>query len=301
MQKKCRAFLKWAGGKYNLIEELKQHLPEGDLLIEPFVGAGSVFMNTDYPAYRLNDINADLIHLYQILKQQPDRFILDARALFTESSNQKNSYLQFRQEFNQTTDIYLRALFFLYLNRHGYNGLCRYNLSGKFNVPFGSYKKTYFPETELYAFAEKALRAEFTCNSYQHTMNSAGHGAVIYCDPPYVPLSKTASFTSYARQGFSLDDQAELANLAEVAQQKGITILISNHDTPLTRKIYHQAKLKTVQVNRFISQNGAKRGKVAELLALYKGSKKVTIPLSVVPDVQSAVKHPQTAEQTEHL
>ncbi|MDX3775624.1 Dam family site-specific DNA-(adenine-N6)-methyltransferase [Chromatiaceae bacterium AAb-1] len=290
MQKKTRAFLKWAGGKYNLIEELKCHLPEGDMLIEPFVGAGSVFLNTDYPSYRLNDINADLIHLYQILQHQADSFIADARTLFTDSANQKTSYLQFRQEFNQTTDIYQRAIFFLYLNRHGYNGLCRYNLSGKFNVPFGSYKKTYFPEAELYLFAEKAQRAEFTCNSYQQTMHNAGQGTVIYCDPPYVPLSKTASFTSYARQGFSLDDQANLANLAEAAQQKGITVLISNHDTTWTRKIYQQARLKTVQVSRFISQNGAKRGKVAELLALYSVTAPAAVQISAVPDEQSVVK-----------
>lgn len=271
MKKKSRAFLKWAGGKYNLVEDIRRYLPEGDVLVEPFVGAGSVFLNTDYTAYQLNDINADLIHLYQIIQRESERFVADARTLFCDSANQKSSYLQFRTDFNQSADIYQRALLFLYLNRHGYNGLCRYNLSGKFNVPFGSYKKPYFPEAELYYFAEKAQQAVFTCDSYQQVMQQSKAGTVIYCDPPYVPLSKTASFTSYARQGFSLDDQAKLANEAEDAQQRGVTVLISNHDTPLTRKIYHQAQLNTVQVSRFISQNGAKRGKVAELLALYQG------------------------------
>ncbi|MEH8021749.1 MULTISPECIES: Dam family site-specific DNA-(adenine-N6)-methyltransferase [Rheinheimera] len=269
-KQKSRAFLKWAGGKYNLIPALSGHLPASDLLIEPFVGAGSVFLNTDYSRYQLNDINADLIGLYQLLKTQYESVIADARNLFTPQTNQRDAYLQFRLQFNQSSDSYERALLFLYLNRHGYNGLCRYNLSGKFNVPFGSYKKPYFPEAELYFFAEKAQKAEFSCTGYEQIMQQAKTGDVIYCDPPYVPLSKTASFTSYARQGFDLDDQAQLANLAEQAQQRGVAVVISNHDTTWTRKIYQQAVLHSLQVNRSISQKGASRGKVAELFAVYQ-------------------------------
>ncbi|CAM3777812.1 Dam family site-specific DNA-(adenine-N6)-methyltransferase [Rheinheimera salexigens] len=272
-ERKSRAFLKWAGGKYKLVDEIKQHLPAANLLIEPFVGAASVFLNTDYKHYQLNDINADLISLYNIVKAKPEQFIADANSTFCDSSNQRNSYLNIRQQFNQSQDQYERAILFLYLNRHGYNGLCRYNLSGKFNVPFGSYKKPYFPLAELWFFAEKAQRAEFVCSGYQQIMQQAPTDAVIYCDPPYVPLSKTASFTSYARQGFNLDDQAALANQAELLQQRGNTVVISNHDTTLTRKIYHQAKLHSIQVGRSISQNGAGRKKVAELFAVYKGKK----------------------------
>lgn len=279
-RQKSRAFLKWAGGKYNLVNAIQQHLPDSEILIEPFVGAGSVFLNTDYPSYQLNDINADLISLYQLVKTEPERFIADAKALFTQATNQREVYLQFRQQFNLSHNPYERALLFLYLNRHGYNGLCRYNLSGKFNVPFGSYKKPYFPQAELYFFAEKAQRAQFSCASYQQLMLQAPKGAVVYCDPPYVPLSKTASFTSYATQGFDLDDQAELANLAEQAQQRGVTVVISNHDTTWTRKIYQQAQLHSLQVGRSISQNGATRGKVAELFAVYQ-SKKVPKILQV--------------------
>ncbi|WP_215396628.1 Dam family site-specific DNA-(adenine-N6)-methyltransferase [Rheinheimera oceanensis] len=283
-RQKSRAFLKWAGGKYNLVDAIQQHLPDSDTLIEPFVGAGSVFLNTDYSNYKLNDINADLINLYQLVKTQPERFIADAKTLFTVMTNQRDAYLQLRQQFNLSDNAYERAQLFLYLNRHGYNGLCRYNLSGKFNVPFGSYKKPYFPEAELYFFAEKAQRAEFSCASYQQLMLQAPSGTVVYCDPPYVPLSKTASFTSYATEGFNLDDQAELANLAEQAQQRGVTVVISNHDTTLTRKIYQQAQLHSLQVGRSISQNGATRGKVAELFAVYQ-PKKVprTLQVAVLP------------------
>ncbi|MCA1928956.1 Dam family site-specific DNA-(adenine-N6)-methyltransferase [Rheinheimera sp.] len=272
MLKKSRAFLKWAGGKYNLVDAISLQLPDAPLLVEPFVGAGSVFLNTDYPAYLLNDINADLINLYQLLQTKPGDFIADARALFVQSSNDKNSYLSFREEFNQSSDSYQRSLLFLYLNRHGYNGLCRYNGSGKFNVPFGSYKKPYFPEAELWFFAEKAQKAKFVCMNYSELMQNLESPAVVYCDPPYVPLSRTASFTSYAKNSFDLDDQAQLANLAENCQSRGISVVISNHDTTLTRKLYEKARLTSIQVGRSISQNGATRGKVAELFALYNAT-----------------------------
>lgn len=272
MLKKSRAFLKWAGGKYNLVDAISLQLPKGPLLVEPFVGAGSVFLNTDYSSYVLNDINADLINLYQLLQTRPDDFIADARCLFVHSSNEKNSYLSFRQEFNQSTDSYQRSLLFLYLNRHGYNGLCRYNSSGKFNVPFGSYKKPYFPEAELWFFAEKAQKAKFVCMNYHELMQQINAPAVVYCDPPYVPLSRTASFTSYAKNSFDWDDQAQLANLAENCQSRGVSVVISNHDTILTRKLYEKAKLTSIQVGRSISQKGASRGKVAELFALYSST-----------------------------
>ena len=147
--KKYRAFLKWAGGKYPLLDDIKRHLPEGECLIEPFVGAGSVFLNTDYSRYVLSDINSDLISLYTTVKDKTDDYVSEARLLFTAEHNQAEVYYQLREEFNQSRDEFRRALLFLYLNRHGYNGLCRYNLRGEFNVPFGRYKKPYFPETEL--------------------------------------------------------------------------------------------------------------------------------------------------------
>lgn len=271
--KKQRAFLKWAGGKYNLMEAIVGHLPEADTLVEPFVGAGSVFLNTNYSKYLLNDINADLIHLYQFLQQKPQQLIDDARLLFVDNNNEKSVFLAMRQLFNQTTDPYQRSLLFLFLNRHCYNGLCRYNQSGFFNVPFGKYKKPYFPEAELEAFAEKAKRATFVCMDYQQLFAQLPAEAAVYCDPPYVPLSKTASFTSYAKNSFNLDDQADLANLSEQAQQRGHPVLISNHDTSWTRKIYQGAELHSIQVGRSISQKGSSRGKVAELFALYKAGK----------------------------
>lgn len=272
MVKKQRAFLKWAGGKYGLSDVINKMLPKGDTLIEPFVGAGSVFLNSNFKKFILNDINKDLINLYQIIQIKPQQFIDDARMLFSVENNQAEAYYHLRAEFNASVDKYYRSLLFLYMNRHGYNGLCRYNKSGGYNVPFGKYKKPYFPEKELEFFSEKAQSAIFICEGYRQTFARAQNNDVIYCDPPYVPLSKTASFTSYAGNGFGLDEQADLANAAEEAiADKKVSVLISNHDTIWTRKIYGGAKkIKPIQVARTISQKGGSRKKVGELLALYK-------------------------------
>ncbi|MGY0599960.1 Dam family site-specific DNA-(adenine-N6)-methyltransferase [Vibrio sp. JZG10] len=268
--KKQRAFLKWAGGKYGLVEDIQRHLPPARKLVEPFVGAGSVFLNTDYDHYLLADINPDLINLYNLLKERPEEYISEAKRWFVAENNRKEAYLHIRAEFNKTDDVMYRSLAFLYMNRFGFNGLCRYNKKGGFNVPFGSYKKPYFPEAELEFFAEKAKKATFVCEGYPETFRRARKGSVVYCDPPYAPLSNTANFTSYAGNGFTLDDQAALADIAErTATERGIPVLISNHDTTLTRRLYHGADLNVVKVKRTISRNGSGRNKVDELLALF--------------------------------
>ncbi|MGL4859325.1 MAG: adenine-specific DNA-methyltransferase, partial [Enterobacteriaceae bacterium] len=264
--KKHRSFLKWAGGKYPLINEIRRLLPEGEQLIEPFVGAGTVFLNTHYDEYILADINSDLIGLYNIVKKYSERFVRDARELFSPEYNAPESYYQLRDEFNASENPYRRALLFLYLNRHCYNGLCRYNQKGDFNVPFGQYKKPYFPEEEIFGFAHKAKRATFICRHYDKTLAKARSGSVVYCDPPYAPLSTTANFTAYHTNAFTLSDQVQLANWAEKLLRRQVTVLISNHDTELTRNWYHQAALHVVQVRRSISSKASERSQVNELL-----------------------------------
>lgn len=269
--KKNRAFLKWAGGKFPLLDDIKKHLPEGDCLIEPFVGAGSVFLNTDYQRYLLADINSDLINLYNIVKNRADEYVRESRLLFTKAMNEEATYYGFRTEFNQCRDEFRRAVLFLYLNRHCYNGLCRYNLRGEFNVPFGRYSKPYFPEEELYHFAERAKNATFLCQSYDVSMINVAAGSVVYCDPPYAPLSATANFTAYHTDSFSMLQQKHLADLAEKLRDQSIPVVISNHDTELTREWYKNATdFRKLQVRRSISRNGGARNKVDELLALYK-------------------------------
>ncbi len=266
-----RPFLKWAGNKYRIIERIKKSLPEGKRLIEPFAGSAAVFLNTDYEQYIINDNNPDLIHLYNLLKNDGVDFIKRCRYYFTPRFNNEEQYYKLRQKFNSTTDTYKRAVLFVYLNRHGYNGLCRYNLKGGYNVPFGRYKAPYFPEKEMLFFHERAQKAEFVLSSFEEVIQSAKKGDVIYCDPPYVALSSSANFTSYSTGGFNMDKQQQLADLANEISVKGIPIIISNHNTSFTRKAYNKAnKITKFHVQRFISCNGKKRGTAGELLALFK-------------------------------
>jgi len=266
-----RPFLKWAGNKYRIIDRIKKTLPKGKRLIEPFAGSAAVFLNTDYEKYVINDNNPDLIHLYNLLKSDGADFIKKCRYYFTPRFNNEELYYKLRQKFNDSNDTYKRAVLFVYLNRHGYNGLCRYNLKGGYNVPFGRYKSPYFPEKEMLLFHEKAQRAEFILSSFEDVIQSAKKGDVIYCDPPYVALSASSNFTSYSTGGFNMEKQQQLADLANETSAKGIPIIISNHNTSFTRKAYDKAnKITKFHVQRFISCNGKKRGTAGELLALFE-------------------------------
>ncbi len=250
---KIRPFLKWAGGKYEITEKIKKHLPEGKMLIEPFVGAGSIFLNTNYDKYILNDINQDLINLYLAIQHDGESFIKDAEKLFTKKNNSEKSYYSLRERFNQSSDSYERSLIFLYMNKFGYNGLCRYNQSGEFNVPFGRHKNPGFPHKQLDLFNGKSHRAKFVCEDFRKTFARSRKSHVIYCDPPYAPLSETAYFSDYATGGFGLEEQERLAETTRKASGRGITVVISNHDTKFTRRIYKGAKIISLDVRRNIS------------------------------------------------
>ncbi|GMA56959.1 DNA adenine methylase Dam [Alicyclobacillus sacchari] len=264
-----KPFLKWAGGKYRLLPHIRRRLPAGRRLIEPFVGSGAVFLNTDYPEYILADINADVISLYQVLQEYGNEFIAYCKSMFIPENNTPERYYVLRAEFNDTDDRLHRAALFVYLNRHGYNGLCRYNRNGRFNVPFGRYQKPYFPEQEMQYFAQKATRATFVCDDFRNVMARAVPGDVMYCDPPYVPLSRTANFRSYAANGFTWEEQEDLARLAKELSQKGIPVLISNHATEFTLAAYAAAQQERIEVRRVISCDGANRATATEVLALF--------------------------------
>jgi DNA adenine methylase len=264
-----RPFLKWAGNKYRIIAQLINLLPKAERLIEPFAGSCSVFLNTDYSQYLLAETNGDLINLYQHLQREGLHFIEYSRYFFNMSTNQSDFYYQSRVQFNSTQDLRLKAALFLYLNRHGYNGLCRYNSSGLFNVPFGQHPKPYFPFKEMLAFHQKAQYAQFQQADFQTTLQLARPGDVVYCDPPYLPLSATANFNQYGPAGFSLLQQKALASQAEQLAATGVYVIISNHDHPLIPELYKTAKVIRFPVPRTISRNGKGRQAVLEVLAVF--------------------------------
>lgn len=265
---KHRSFLKWAGGKFRLMDEINRLLPKHkSCLVEPFVGAGSVFLNTQFERYILADINPDLINLFNIVKADVDAYIDALKPIFFHpNANSAAYYYARRDEFNTSQDVFQRSVLFVYLNRFGFNGLCRYNAKNEFNVPFGSYKTHYFPEAELRFFAQKAQSAVFICQDFHRTFEMVDEHCAVYCDPPYAPLIQDSNFTHYAGTGFSLEDQKALAELAKQSSQ---TVLISNHDTQFTREIYHGAKFRKLRVQRSISHTPKKRLKVGELIAVF--------------------------------
>ena len=266
---KVRSPLKWAGGKYRVFEKIDKKLPDGLRLIEPFVGSAAIFLNTDYEKYTLNDKNKDLIDFYRALKRDGSDFIELCRSYFIKKNNVANKYYNYRDEFNSTTDKKIKPALFLYLNRHSYNGLCRYNLSGYFNVPFGKNNSPYFPDKELKFLHKKLKKTKLQSKDFIDVMKEAIPGDVIYCDPPYVPISNTSNFTSYTAKGFSVEEQKKLAEMAEKLAEKGIPVLISNHATDFTQDIYSNSDSEIFSVQRFISCNGKKRLKIDEILALY--------------------------------
>lgn len=269
-----RPFLKWAGGKYKSVKRISHYLPQGDRLIEPFVGAGAVFLNTNYSSYLLGDTNADLIQLYRILREYGDDFIGSCSRLFDGTYNTPGYYYILRNTFNRSSNPWHRSVLFVYLNRHCFNGLCRYNAQGQFNVPFGGYKTPYFPLLEMRAFANKARQAEFICGDFRDTLGQAKTGDVVYCDPPFAPLSPTANFVGYAPGGFSDHDHLDIVDIAIKLRRNGITSVISNHLIPFTTSIYADADvLDDFEVDRSIGRHESRRNPATEVLAVFDGSK----------------------------
>lgn len=266
-----RPFLKWAGGKYSLLPELDRLIPAGKRLIEPFVGGGSVFINSNkHAAFLLADVNADLINLYQMLALVPEEVIRHARLLFS-SLNTAEGYFAVRDEFNrQLISAPERAAAFLFLNRHCFNGLIRYNRAGEFNVGWGKYPAPYFPENEITAFADMAHNCVFMNAGFRRTLSLAGEGDVVYCDPPYEPMPGTAGFTGYAAGGFTWEDQIALAESCVAAHQRGARIVISNSVAPRIVELYeqHGFSLNYVTARRSISSKGSTREIAKDLVAV---------------------------------
>ena len=256
--------LKWAGNKTAVMPELMKHLPAGSRLVEPFAGSCAVMMATNYPHYLVADINADLINLYQRAAQNTEELIACALVFFREDNNAE-SYYQNRLRFNTDTTLTAleRAALFLYLNRHCYRGLCRYNLNGQFNVPFGNYKKPYFPHAEILTFAEKGHRATFICASYDETLAMLQVGDVVYCDPPY-----DGTFTAYHTAGFTESDQYHLASILERRSSEGHPVIVSNSDTLLINSIYHNFTRHRITAKRSMGIEAGEGKSADEIIAV---------------------------------
>lgn len=264
--------LKWPGGKTQLLPTLRELLPAGNRLVEPFLGGASVFLGTDFPSYLLLDAHADLIGMYKQVIQRPERIIELARPLFSEYAANEEIYLAVRDAFNRAAPADVRAAYFLYLNKFGFNGLSRYSAKGNFNVPWGrAAQAPTLPEDSIRTFSDRARsKAVIVLGDFTDAFNLAVPGDVIYCDPPYVDLEDAPSFTKYTAEGFPRERQGELAVLARATAARGIPVVISNHLTAETRELYRGAECHEVEVRRSVASQAHRRVVVAEGIFVFR-------------------------------
>ena len=296
---KAKPFLKWAGGKRQLLTAINgrfpPQLPEGQIrrYIEPFVGGGAVFFHIagHYPVteFYLSDINPELILAYQTVQREVDALIaclteLESHFLSLQTADQEPFYYEIRDQFNaqrHTIDYaqfsppwVQRTAWLIFLNRTGYNGLFRVNSKGGYNVPFGRYQrpKICYPQ-RLTAVSQTLQNVTIRQGSYRQWADCADERTFVYFDPPYRPLSTTASFTSYSRHSFDDDAQLDLATFFRQLDGQGAKLMLSNSDPKnedpnddFFDKAYSDYTIERIPAKRQINSKGDQRGAINELL-----------------------------------
>ncbi len=284
----AKPFLKWAGGKGQLLVEIERRLPfelrtgQIDSYVEPFVGGGAVFFHIarNYEKVKhfyLFDINEDLINCYNAIKNDVEFLIaelktLESQFLHKSVAKRKDFYYQVRTEFNGDKS----PAKLLFLNKTCYNGLYRVNRKGEFNVPFGDYKNpTICQEENLRNVVEVLQNAEIICGDFEESKTYINNHTFVYLDPPYRPLSPTASFTSYSKDSFSEKDQLRLAEFCKRVDGKGARFLLSNSDPKnedptdhFFEDHYKGFTIDRVKAARAINCKASGRGAIDELIIM---------------------------------
>ena len=273
-------FVKWAGGKRKLAPLLIETFPEDfdpekHRYFEPFIGGGALMFALGNPESPLNipgknlfinDLNPELTNTYEVIRDNVSALIKELE-LLTKRINEKTFY-----EIRATVPRgkVARAARFIYLNKTCFNGLWRVNSKGEFNVPFGKSKNpSLFIEENLRACSKRLKGCTITNTSFEKAVAKARKGDLVYFDPPYIPLSASASFAAYAKEGFNVEDQELLAETIQKLSAKGVFVLLSNSDTPMTRKIFRKTlTLRKVLMSRSISSSGSTRMPVFEVLGM---------------------------------
>jgi len=288
----AKPFVKWAGGKGQILNEIRKKYP-GELGVkitkyaEPFIGGGAVLFdvlnNYKLDEVYISDINQELINTYMAIRDSVDELIdllhgYETKYLSTNTDERKNIYYAKRDMFNALKRDGGKALelaaLFIFLNRTCFNGLYRVNAKGGFNVPQGSYGSPCICDKEnLLAISKKLKNVTIVCGDYKLSTNFIDNKTFAYFDPPYRPLSTTANFTSYSQDGFCDTAQAELASFIDNMSRNGAHIVASNSDPKNVNEhdnffdiLYSAHKISRIQASRAINSNGARRGKINELL-----------------------------------
>jgi DNA adenine methylase len=272
MSERLRPILKWAGGKRSLADRILKELPERiGTYYEPFVGGAAVFLaladEKRFERAVISDKNKELVNLYKVVRDDLGKLLKKLEGLQHQTSEAE--YYEIRAQ--KGGDRIARAARLIYLNKTGYNGLYRVNSSGGFNVPYGRYKRPKIYDPERLAKATQALQdVTIEVADFEDACRDARKGDAVYLDPPYLPLSKTASFSAYHSDAFGLAEHERLARLFEKLVKRGVCSVLSNSATPETRKLYRQFKPSDVQVRRPINSVASRRGAIAELLVVSK-------------------------------
>ncbi len=263
-------FLKWAGGKSQLITTYDGFFPKRfNRYFEPFTGGGAIFFHLknqrgEFKA-SLSDLNDELINCYRVIKNDVEELISHLKT----HPNDEDYFYELRAVDAKTLSEIERAARLIYLNKTCFNGLYRVNSKGQFNVPFGFYKNPRTcNETNLRACSAALADVELNCRPFDHVLKFAKKGDLVYFDPPYHPLSSTANFTSYTRNCFSADDQEHLADVFAKLDKRGCHVMLSNSDCAFIRDLYKDFSIETVNAIRAINCKSEGRGKITEVLVL---------------------------------
>ena len=275
----AQPFLKWVGGKAQLLAQFDRFFPtQIDRYFEPFIGGGAVFFHLRhrFPQMRahLRDINDELINAYKAVRDFPEELMLrlDAHLINYRADRARHYYRVRRQHRLPSTEIVERAARMIFLNKTCFNGLWRVNSRGRFNVPIGSYKNPSLYDAVNIRAASRALQGvDLSTQDFRDTLNETRGGDFAYIDPPYWPVSPTANFTSYAKGNFGTDQQTELAAMSAAAAQRGARLMLSNSDMPFVRQLYGDFAIHEVKARRAINRDGAKRGAIGEIVVCAGG------------------------------
>jgi DNA adenine methylase len=263
---KGRPFVKWAGGKRQLLSELLRHVPkEYSRYFEPFVGGGALFFHLQPGKAVLADVNARLIRTYKGVRDSVDDVI---GLLRDYPHNQKKFFYELRGvDIDERSDAEVAA-WFIYLNKTGFNGLYRVNRRNRFNVPFGRYDRpTICDDMTLRACSAALARADLRVDDFEVVVAKAKRGDFVYFDPPYVPLSVTSSFTSYTSKGFGRDEQTRLRDVALKLKKRGVRVLLSNSSAQEVRDLYaRDFEITEVSATRLVNSKASGRGVITELV-----------------------------------
>lgn len=264
--KNVTPFVKWAGGKRQLLDKISERLPQTyNNYFEPFIGGGAVLFELQPERAVINDINASLINAYRIIANNPNEFIEKVYELDSNiGENGKEYYYSLREHYNdklmkEEYDVELASLF-VFLNKHCFNGLYRVNGKGLFNVPYNNSKKESIDEGAIFNVSEYLKKVTILHGDFEAACREAKEGDFVFFDSPYAPLNPT-SFESYTKEGFDVESHERLAKLFDELTKKGCYCMLTNHNTEFINKLYSNKgyRMDVVSVKRMINSDASKR------------------------------------------